>query len=119
MHKIGQSGGFLSKLLGLLLKTESLLMKNKVKPLAKSVLIKLGLRASTSATDAAIHHKMFGPSVTILIIWNEQTSDIMKIDKSLEQPGLWIKDVSETIKSKAKKLKRGFLSVLLNTLGAS
>ena len=34
-------------------------MKNVVKPLAKSVLIPLGLTAAASATDTAIHKKMF------------------------------------------------------------
>ena len=37
-------------------------MKNVLKPLAKRVLIPLGLTAATSATDAAIHKKMFGSS---------------------------------------------------------
>ena len=58
MHKIGQSGGFLGRLLGPLLKTGLPLMKNVLKPLAKSILIPLGLTAA-AATDAAIHKKMF------------------------------------------------------------
>ena len=57
MHKIGQSGGFLGRLLGLLLKTGLPLIGIVVKLLAKSVLIPLGLTASASATDAAIHKK--------------------------------------------------------------
>ena len=60
LHKIGQSGGFLSRLLGPLLKTDFLLMKNVLKSLAKSVLIPLGFIAAALATDAAIHEKMFG-----------------------------------------------------------
>ena len=39
-------------------------MKNVLKPLAKSVLIPLGLTAAASATDAAIHKKMFESGVT-------------------------------------------------------
>ena len=35
-------------------------MKNVSKPLAKIVLILLGLTAAASATDAAIHKKIFG-----------------------------------------------------------
>ena len=35
-------------------------MENVIKPLAKSVLIPLGLTAAVSATDAAIHKKRFG-----------------------------------------------------------
>ena len=46
-------------------------------------------------------------------------NDIMKIVKSLEESGLFIKGVSETIKNKLKEQKGGFLSMLLGTLGAS
>ena len=52
-----QSGGFLGRLLGPLLKTELRLIKNVIKPLAKSVLIPLGLTAAASAADAGIHKK--------------------------------------------------------------
>ena len=58
--KIGQSGGFLHRLLGPLLKTGLPLIGNVLKPLAKSVLIPFGLTAAATATDAAIHKKMFG-----------------------------------------------------------
>ena len=60
LHKIGQSGGFLGRLLGPLLKTGLPLMRNVLKPLAKRVSIRLGLTAATaSVTDSAIHKKMF------------------------------------------------------------
>ena len=59
LYKTGQSGGFLGRLLGRLLKTDLPLMKNLLKPLAESVLIPLGLTAAASATDAVIHKKMF------------------------------------------------------------
>ena len=52
-----QLGGFRGRLPGQLLKTRLPLMKNLVKPLAKSVLIPLGLTAAASATDAVIHKK--------------------------------------------------------------
>ena len=55
--KIIQSGGFLSRLLGPLLKTGLPLIKNVTKPLAKSVLIPLELTAAASAADAGIHKK--------------------------------------------------------------
>ena len=42
LHKIGKSGGFLSRLLRPLLKTGLPLMKNVLKPFAKSTLISLG-----------------------------------------------------------------------------
>ena len=53
-----QSGGFLGKLLGPLLKTGLSLMKNVIKPLAKSVLISLGLTTVASAADAGINKKI-------------------------------------------------------------
>ena len=84
------------------------LIGNIPKPLAKSVLIPLGLMAATSATDAAIHKKLFGSGFTTLIISNEEMEDIMRIVEPLEDFGLLIKDVSETIKNKAKNKKEGF-----------
>ena len=44
---------------------------------------------------------------------------IMKIVKSLEDSGLLLKGVSETIQNVLKKQKGGFLSMLLGTLGTS
>ena len=55
LSKMIQSGGFLGRLLGPLLKTGLPLMKNVIKPLAKSILIPLGLTAAASAADAGIH----------------------------------------------------------------
>ena len=88
-----QSAGFLGRLLGPLLKTGLPLMKNVIKPLAKSVLIPLGLTAAASASDAGIHKKILGsghhPSDStlhnnaILTISNEEMEDIAKIVKSL------------------------------------
>ena len=57
LSKMIQSGGFLVRLLGLLLKTGLPLTKNVIKPLAKSVLIPLGLTAAASAADAGIQKK--------------------------------------------------------------
>ena len=56
MYKIGQSGGFLGRMLGLLLNTGLSLMKNVLNSLAKSALIPLVLTAA-AATDAAIQKK--------------------------------------------------------------
>ena len=119
MHKIGKSGRFLGRLLGPLLKTGLPLIGNVFKPLAKSVLIPLRLTAAASAIDAAIYEEMFGSGATTLIISNEEMIDIMKIIKSLEESGLLIKGVSETIKNEAKKQKEGFLGMLLRTLDTS
>ena len=60
LHKIGQSGGFLGRRLWLLPKTGFPLIKNVLKPLAKSFLILLGLTVAASAADPAIHKKTFG-----------------------------------------------------------
>ena len=56
-----QSGGFLGRLLGPLLKTRLTLMKNVIKPLAKRVLIPVGLTAAASAADAEIYKKSQDP----------------------------------------------------------
>ena len=69
LSKMIQSGGFLGRLLGPLLKTGLPLMKNVIKPLAKSVLIPLGLTAAASAADVGIHK-------TNLRIWNNNTNNI-------------------------------------------
>ena len=71
VHKIGQSGGFLGRLLGPLLKTVLPLKENVLKPLAKRVLIPLGSTAAASVIDVAIHKKMFGSGNAILIISNK------------------------------------------------
>ena len=78
---------------------------NVLKPLAESVLIQLGLTVAASATDEAIHEKMFGSGNTKLIIHNEEMNGIVKIVKTLEESDLLIKGVSQTIKNKAKEQK--------------
>ena len=75
MHKIGQSGGFLGRLLGPLLKTALPLIRNAIKLLAKSVLIPLVSTAAASGTAAGIHKKMVGSGVTTLLISNEEMND--------------------------------------------
>ena len=105
-------------LLGPLLKTGLSLIKNVLKPLGKSILIPLRLTAAASTTDVAIHKKMFESGVTTLITSKEEMNYVMKIVKSLKGPGLLIKGVSETVKSKPKEQKGGFLGMLFGTLGA-
>ena len=60
LSKMIESGEFLGKLLGNLLKTGLPLIKKVITPLAKSVLIPLGLTAAASAADAGIHKKKLG-----------------------------------------------------------
>ena len=96
------------------------LMESVLKPLAKSVLFPLGLSAEMSAADTSIQKIIYGSETTVLIIWNEEVDDIMKIAKSLEESGLLIQGISETFKNEAKEQKeRTLLSVLLGTLAAS
>ena len=130
LSEMVQSGGFLVRLLGSLLKTGLSLIKNVIKPLAKSVLIPLGLTAAASAADAGINKRILGLGCchsscsashksTTLIISNDEIKDIIEIVKSLEDSGLLLKGVSEPIQNEAKEQKGGFLSMLLDTLGAS
>ena len=67
-------------------------------PLAKNVLAPLGLTAVISAIDM---------------------NDIIKIIKALENSGILLKGVTKTIENETKEQRRGFLSMLLGTLGAS
>ena len=55
-----QSGGFSGKLLGPLWKTGLSLMESSITPLAKNILIPLGLTVAASAADAGIHKKILG-----------------------------------------------------------
>ena len=82
-------------------------MKNV--PKLKSILIILGLTTGESATRCNYTEKMFGSGLSTLIISSEEMNDIMKIVKSLEEPGLLIKGVSKTIKNKIKEQKEGSL----------
>ena len=83
-------------------------MKSVIRPLAKSFLIPLGLTAAAAAADAGIHKKILGSGHNAaLIISNDDMKDILKIVRSLEE------------QNEAKEQKRGFLSRLLGTLGAS
>ena len=114
LSKMIQSGGFHGRLLGPLLKIGLPLMKSVIKSLAKSVLLPLGLTAAASAADAEIHEKILGSghNNTTLIISNDEMDDIMKIVKSLENSGVLLKRVSETIQHEAKEQRGGFLSML-------
>ena len=117
LSKMIQSGRLLGNLLG---KLAGPLMKVAM-PLAKNVLAPLGTSAAMSAIDGSIKKKkkMLGSGTTTLIISNDEMNDILKIVKSLEDSGLLLKGVSETIQHEAKEQRGGFLSMLLGTLGAS
>ena len=57
--------------------------------------------------------------MTTSIISNDGIADVIKIIKSLEDSGLLLKGVTETVQNEVKEQKGGFLSMLLGTLGAS
>ena len=94
LSKIVQSRGLLGRLLGPLLKTGSPLIENVIKPLAKSVLIPLGLTTTASAVDTGIQTKL-GLRTGTLIISNVGLEDTMKIVKSTEEFRLLIKSVCQ------------------------
>ena len=54
-----------------------------------------------------------------LIKPNDEMEDSIKIATSFEDSGFLLRGVSETIQTKAKEQKRGFLSMLLGILGVS
>ena len=118
--KMIQSGVFLDKLLGPLLKIGLPLIKSVIKPLAKSVLIPLGLTAAASAADAGIHKKLLGSgNNTTLIISNHEKEYVIKIVNSLEDSSLLLKGVTESVQNEIKEQKGGFVSMLLGTLVAN
>ena len=101
-----------------------------IKPLAKSILIPLGLTAAASAADAEIHKKILGSgcrhsscsasrNMKILIISKDEMNDTIKIVKSLEDSDLLLKGVTETVQNEVTEQKQGFLTMLLGTLGAT
>ena len=88
-----QKGGFLRSLAPLL-KSGLSLLKSVIKPLGT-----LGLTAAASPTDAAINKKILGSgNHTTLIISNDDIQDILKIVKSLEDSGLLLDGIIETVK---------------------
>ena len=63
--------------------------------------------------------KILGSGNTTLIMPNNEMGDIIKIVKSLEDSGLLLKGVTETVQNEVKEQNRGFFSILLGTLGAN
>ena len=83
-------------------------MKNVLTPIAKSVLVPLGLKAAESATNASIQKIFFwiGDDCTDN---QKRKNNIMQLVKSLGESGLLIKGISETIKHETKEKKVDFL----------
>ena len=114
ISKIVQSGGFLDKLRGPLLKTRLSILKSVIKSLGF-----LGLTAASSLIDKSIAKKIHGSGTATLVISNEEINATLKIVQVLENSNILLKGVTETIKNKTKEQKGGFLSMLLGTSGAS
>ena len=67
------------------------------------MLIPLWLTGTASAADAGIHKNILGSGTSTLIISNDEMEDVMKIVKSFEDSGLFLKGVNdETIQNEAK-----------------
>ena len=113
LYKIVQSGGFLGRLLGPLVKPTLLEVENVLQKLAESVFVLFILSAAASLADARIHKKVLGSGTTLLIISNKGT---MKIFKSLENSCLLLQRISETIQNESKERNGRFLSMLLGRL---
>ena len=88
-------------------------------PLAKNILAPLGITAAASAIDAWIQKKINGSRTTTSIISDKEMNGIMIIIQALESSQILLKIVTKKFKNEAKEQKRGFLSMLLGTLGAS
>ena len=87
ISKIIQSGGFLGKILGPLLKTGFLFLKSVIKPLGL-----LGLTAASSAIDAGFKYiYIYGSGTKTLIISDEEMNDTMKIIQALEDSNILLK----------------------------
>ena len=87
------------RLLGTLLGNGLPLMKNILKPVAKSGLILLGLTTTASAADAGIQKKTFGSGTAKLLISNEEMEVIIKIVESPKNCGLLITGFTQTVKN--------------------
>ena len=105
-----QSGGFLANLLKFAI------------PLAKNVLLPLGLTAAASATDAGIQKSILGRGIDkniTLVITNNDANKILELVKHLEDSDCLTKGSTSMIQNEIKEQSGGFLPILLGTLGAS
>ena len=86
-------------------------MKDVLKLLATSVLIPLGLTGAASAADAdaGIRKKILESWMTVLVISTKEM-DNTKIVKFLEESGLLVEGVSETVKNEGKEKNVSFLA---------
>ena len=103
-----QKSGFL-RFLAPLLKSGLPLLKSVINSIGM-----LGLTADASATDAAINKKIFGSgNHTTQIISNDDMKKFLKIVKSLEDSGLLLDGITETVKMTLENKKEDFLACYL------
>ena len=108
IKKVIMSGGGLAATLGRL-----------IAPLAKNILMPLGLSAAMSGIDGAIQKKIHGYGTTV-IFSSEEMNDMIKIVKSLEDSDILMKGSTETLQNDVKKGGALLiLPMLLGTLGVS
>ena len=88
-------------------------------PLAKNILVPLGITAAASAIDAWIQKKIHGSGTPNLIISNEEMIGVLEIVQALEDSNILLKRVTKAIKNDIKEQKGGNLNVLLGTLDFS
>ena len=60
--------------------------------------------------------KILGSGTATITVSSNEMKNIIKTVKSLENSGLLLKGIRETIENEAKEQKEGFLSMLLGTL---
>ena len=99
---ISQEAGFLN-FLGPLMTAGLPSMENSLKLWARFFLLSLGLTAAAPEKDATIQKKIYESGMAALIFSNEELNDIFKIVKSLKDPSLLLKGISETTEIEAKK----------------
>ena len=99
--------------IGTLMKAGLPLIKNIIKPLAKSLPVPLRLTAAAPPPDASFLQIILVSRTTPLTISNKEKEDIKKIIRYFEEFDLLIHYVSKRIKNETSEEKGGFLGTLL------
>ena len=105
--------------IGTLMKAGLPLIKNIIKPLAKSLPVPLRLTAAAPPPDASFPQIILVSRTTPLTISNKEKEDIKKIIRYFEEFDLLIHYVSKRIKNETSEEKGGFLGTLLCRLDTS
>ena len=105
--------------IGTLMKAGLPLIKNIIKPLAKSLPVPLRLTAAAPPPDASFLQIILVSRTRPLTISNKEKEDIKKIIRYFEEFDLLIHYVSKRIKNETSEEKGGFLGTLLCRLDTS